>query len=117
MPCYRGDLRVSLRLSSSNSVTQSAGRSAVMGAGLVISFVMLRSRAFGTNTAALSIFASVLLLVGDFTVGSTPSYIFAFLTGLGYILLTMWFFRIGRRLLTMKKRSRRSDHGEQVSGG
>lgn len=95
-------------------ITQSAGRSAVMAAGVVISFVMLRSRMFGTNTAALGLFASVLLLIGDFTVGYTPSLVFALVTGLGYIFQTMWLFRVGRRLLILKKKSRRAEDEEKL---
>ena len=94
-------------------VTQSAGRSAVMGAGLVVSLAMLRGRrSFGFVTAMLGTFASAFLLIGDLTVSSMPSVMIAGLTAIGYILLTVWFFRIGRRLLLLKdvERHRQTAH-------
>jgi len=81
--------------------TKSAGRSGVMGAGLVISFVMLRSHIFSKMTASLGILSSVLLLFGDISVGIAHSYIIAILTGFGYVLLTMWFFMIAQRLFQL----------------
>ena len=81
--------------------TKTAGRSGVMGAGLVISFVMLRSSIFGKETAYMGILASALLLVGDFSVSITHSNIVAILTGIGYMLLTTWFFLVGRRLFRL----------------
>ncbi len=83
-------------------VTKTAGRSGVMGAGLVISLVMLRSNIFSKVIACVGILASVLLLVGD--LGTTPgsqSNILAILIGIGYVLLTAWFLLIGRRLLQL----------------
>ena len=47
-------------------VTKTAGRSTVMGAGLVFSSVMLRSNLFNKATACIGILASVLLFMGDF---------------------------------------------------
>lgn len=79
--------------------TKTAGRSAVMGAELVISAVMLRTTLFNKLTAMLGMLSSVLLLVGDFSVGITHSYIIAILTGIGYVLMMTWFFLIARRLL------------------
>ena len=82
--------------------TRIAGRSGVMGAGLVISFVMLRSNIFGKVTAFVGILSSVLLLAGDFgTTESSPSTIVAVLIGIGYVLLMTWFFLIARRLLQL----------------
>ena len=82
--------------------TKLAGRSGVMGAGLVISFVMLRSNIFGKMIAVVGILASVLLLAGDFgTTANSPSNIVAILVGIGYILLMTWFFLIGRRLFQL----------------
>jgi len=81
--------------------TNTAGRCGVMGASLVISFVMLRSSIFGKETAYMGILASALLLVGDFSVGITHSNIIAILTGIGYMLLTTWFFLVGRRLFRL----------------
>ena len=81
--------------------TKTAGRSAVMGAELVISAVMLRTTLFNKLTAFLGMLSSVLLLVGDFSVGITHSYVIAILTGIGYVLLMTWFFLIARRLFQL----------------
>jgi hypothetical protein len=82
--------------------TKTAGRSGVMGAALVISLVMLRSNIFSRLAACLGILASVLLLVGDLsTTPGSPSNFLAILIGIGYVLLTAWFFLIGRRLLQL----------------
>ena len=79
-------------------VTKTAGRSTVMGAGLVASIVMLRSIHFNKGTAYIGILASLLLLVGDFSAGMPPNAMIAFLFGIGYMLLILWFFLIARRL-------------------
>jgi hypothetical protein len=82
--------------------TKTAGRSGVMGAGLVISLVMLRSNIFKKVTAYMGILASVLLLVGDFSAGIIPALpIVAILFGIGYVLLMIWFFLIARRLFQL----------------
>jgi hypothetical protein len=84
--------------------TQNAGRSSVMGAVLVISFILLRNKFFNRSTAYLGILASVLLLAGDFTAGLIPpTYLMAALFGLGYVLLILWFFLIGRNLFQLGK--------------
>lgn len=86
--------------------TQSAGRSTVMGAGLVISFVMLRSDVFNKATAYIGILASVLVLVGDLSAGVVPPLtIVATLFGIGYGLLMAWFFSIARRLFQLGEAS------------
>jgi len=79
-------------------ITKSAGRSGVMGAGLVISMVMLRSDIFNKVIAFMGLLSSILLLAGDISVGISHSYIFASLTAIGYMLLTTWFFLIAQRL-------------------
>ena len=78
-----------------------------MGAGLVISLVMLRSRShvFGKVTAYMGVLASVLLLVGDFSIGMAHSNIIATLIGIGYVLLMTWFFLIARRLFQLGSRA------------
>ncbi len=79
--------------------TKTAGRSGVMGAGLVISIVMLRSDIFRKIMAYVGILASVLLLIGDFSVGAiAPLAAIAILFGIGYILFIIWYFLIARRL-------------------
>lgn len=82
--------------------TKTAGRSGVMGAGLVISLVMLRSNIFNKVTAYTGILASVLLLAGDFSAGVIPPLtIVATLFGVGYVLLMTWFFLIARRFFQL----------------
>ncbi len=84
-------------------VTGIAGRSAVMGAGLVISCVMLRSKSFSRITAITGISASVLLLLGDFsTAEDSHSSFVAALLGTGYMLLIAWLFLAGQRLLRLE---------------
>jgi len=83
-----------------------AGRSGVMGAGLVISCVMLRSRGrvFGKVIAFAGILASVLLLVGDLnTTANSHSSFIAILIGTGYVLLMTWFFLIAQRLFQLSR--------------
>lgn len=79
--------------------TKNAGRSAVMGAALVISFVMLRGGDFGKLIGYLGIASSVLLLFGDFSAGMPPTIIVAALFGAAYALFIAWFFSVARRLL------------------
>ena len=82
--------------------TKTAGRSTVMGAGLVISLVMLRSSLFKKLTAVLGILASVLLLAGDIAVGvASPSTLLAALFGIGYVLMMTWFFLVARSLFQL----------------
>ncbi len=87
--------------------TKHAGRSGVLGAGLVISFVMLGSHSFGKATACVGILASILLLIGDISVGIVHSNLIPILIGIGYVLLTTWFFMVARRLLQIG----RAGHG------
>lgn len=81
--------------------TQSAGRSSVMGAALVISLVMLRSTIFNKATGYLGVAASMLLLLGDFSAGIPPSTLVAALFGIAYLLIIIWFFLIARRLFQL----------------
>ena len=78
--------------------TKSAGRSGVMGAGLVISIIMLRGNIFNKVTAYMGLLSSALLLFGDISEGITHSYVIAILTGIGYVLLIVWFFLIAKSL-------------------
>jgi len=79
--------------------TRSAGRSSVMGAGLVISAVMLRGDVFNKVIAGIGLLAGGLLLAGDLSVGAiAPSSLVAALFGVGYALLMAWLFLVGRRL-------------------
>jgi len=80
--------------------TQLAGRSTVMLAVLINSFVMLRDKTFGKVTIYMGILASVFLFVGDLTVGIRSDMITA-LFGVGYVLLTTWFFLIAQSLFRL----------------
>ena len=81
--------------------TSTAGRSAVMGAVLVSSIVMLRNQMFKKPTAVIGILASVLLFLGDFSVGFSPNPVIAVLFGFGYLLLIIWFFLIALKLFRL----------------
>lgn len=81
--------------------TKTAGRSGVMGATLVISIVMLRSNLFNKRIAYSGMLSGILLLAGDLGAGTAPSNTLAILTGIGYILLTTWFFLVARRLFQL----------------
>jgi hypothetical protein len=81
--------------------TKSAGRSGVMGAGLVISFVMLRSNIFNKVTAFIGIMSSIFLLVGDISVSNSDSNLITIFTGIGYLVFTAWFFLIARRFFQL----------------
>jgi hypothetical protein len=77
--------------------TQIAGRSTVMLAVLIISCVVPSNKAFRKATSYVGILASVLLFVGDLSVG-VQSNIITILFAVGYVLLTIWFFLIAQRL-------------------
>jgi hypothetical protein len=90
-------------------VTSSAGRSAVMGAALVASFLTLGSAVFKKITAYIGILGSALLLAGDFSVGVIPPSAFvAALFGIGYVLLMIWFFLVGETLVGLGSGTPRS---------
>jgi hypothetical protein len=80
--------------------TQTAGRSTVMLAVLIISFVMLRNKIFSKVTIYAGILASVFLFVGDLSVG-VHSNIITILFGVGYVLLIIWFFLIAQSLFRL----------------
>lgn len=83
-------------------VTKMAGRSAVLGATLVISIVMLGSHRFSKETAFVGILAGGCLLTGDmFTSFEAPSTLLASLLAIGYVLLVSWFFLVGRKLFQL----------------
>ncbi len=81
--------------------TKSAGRSGVMGAGLVISLVMLRGDIFNKAIAYIGILSSILLLLGDISVGIAHSNIIAILTGIGYMLLLAWLLLVAQKLFQL----------------
>lgn len=84
-------------------LTHSAGRCAVMGAGLVASIAALRSGTIGKWTGSAGLISSVLLLAGDLGTSLAPCSLLAFSTGVGYILLIGWLLAVGRRLLQLAR--------------
>jgi hypothetical protein len=72
-------------------ITQIAGRSTVMLAILINSFVMLKDKIFYRTIIYTGIVAGIFLFVGDLTVG-VHSNIITTLFGIGYMLLIAWFF-------------------------
>jgi hypothetical protein len=81
------------------AITRLAGRSTVMGAGLVIAFLMLRGTGFSRSLAYTGILTNAFLLVADFATGPSPAPLVAVLVGIGYVLLVAWVLMIGAWLL------------------
>ncbi len=75
-----------------------AGRSAVMGAGIIVGFLMLKSPGFKV-LAWLGVVANALLLFADFATGTSPVPVVAGAVGIGYLLLVAWFVLLGVRQL------------------
>lgn len=92
--------------------THLVGRSAVMGAGVVIAVAMARTPGL-QPLGYLGICANALLLVGDVTTGDSPEPFVATLVGVGYLLLLAWFALVGLRLLGPP--DRRSSWSERTS--
>lgn len=84
--------------------TQIAGRSTVMLAVLINSFVMLRDKTFGKVTPYTGIPAGVFLFAGDLTVGIHSNTI-TILFGVGYVLLITWFFLTATSLFRLGRAS------------
>jgi hypothetical protein len=80
--------------------TQNAGRSTVMLAVLILSFVMLRDKTFSKVTIYAGILAGVFLFVGELTLG-VHSNIITILFSIGYVLLITWFFLIAQSLFRL----------------
>jgi len=85
-------------------VTQIAGRSTVMLAVLINSFVMFRDKTFSKAFIYTGIIASIFLFVGDLTIG-VHSNIITILFGIGYVLLATWFFLIAPTLFRLGRPS------------
>jgi hypothetical protein len=81
--------------------TATAGRSAVLLAGLISSILALRARFGPQGAAGTGIAASVLLLlVGDFgTAAFPPSILLALLVALGYVLWIVWLLSLTVQLV------------------
>lgn len=85
-------------------VTQWAGRSALIGAGVVVGFLMLE-RAGLRPLGYLGLLANALLLAGDLATSTFRAPVVAALVGVGYLLLLAWFLRVGLLLLRLPPRA------------
>jgi hypothetical protein len=83
--------------------THIAGRSSLMGAGFVVSLVMLRDRDL-RRLGILGVVANALLFVGDLGTGDSTQPLGAVMVAVGYLLLLAWFALIGVRLLGSSRR-------------
>lgn len=75
-------------------VTQQAGRSGVLGGGIVIAVLMLSSPD-STSSGIVGLVANVLLLIGDFATSESRAPVVAAAVTVGYVLLMVWFVAIG----------------------
>jgi hypothetical protein len=65
---------------------------------LIFSLVMIKDKIYSKVTIYTGMLASVFLFADDLSVG-IHSNVITILFGIGYILLTLWFFLISRTLL------------------
>ena len=89
-------------------ITQTAGRSGLLVAGLIFSILMMKNDVFRKVSAYVGIAASALLFFGG-DLGTTflpPSKQIAILIGIGYVLWILWFVLVGRRLFQIRLNSR-----------
>ena len=84
-------------------MTATAGRSALLLSGLIVSAVMLRSDCFGRACAYTGIAASALLFFGGdiATAIFSPSAPIAALIGIGYLLWLIWLLLLSLRLFQL----------------
>ena len=83
-------------------ITRQAGRSAVMGALLVISAAMLGNTGFGRAVAYAGILASIFLLLADLSAGIIHSGLMALLATIGYLFFILWLFAVSTRMIQMR---------------
>ena len=88
-------------------ITQIAGRSTVMFSALIFSLVMIKGKIYSKMSIYTGILASVFLFAGDLSVG-IHSNVITILFGIGYLLLTLWFFLISQTLLWFGKHEKES---------
>ena len=81
--------------------TQDIGRSGVMGTGLLISVILLRSEHISKIHAFTGILANTALLIGDVGIAFDFSPTLAIIMGIGYMLFIIWSFLMGRKLLQL----------------
>lgn len=79
-------------------ITHLAGRSALMGSGLIVSVLMVLHATF-RRLGVLGVFANAVLFAGDLATGTSPSAIAAGLVGVGYLLVLAWYFGLSASLL------------------
>jgi hypothetical protein len=84
--------------------THIAGRSSLMGAGLVVSLFMLRDAEL-RDVGILGVFADALLFVGDLGTGDSTRPLITIVVAVGYLLLLAWFVLVALRLLGSSRRS------------
>jgi hypothetical protein len=80
-------------------ITGQAGRSSVMGAGLVMALLIFMSGRSGRTLAYFGLVPNALLLVGDFATGTSSNPFIAAVLAIGYLMLIVWFAMAGLKLL------------------
>jgi hypothetical protein len=84
--------------------THIAGRSSLMGAGFVVSLVMLLDRDL-RRLGILGVVGNAILFVGDLGTGDSTQPLVAVVVAVGYLLLLAWFALIAVRLLGSSRRA------------
>jgi hypothetical protein len=79
------------------------GRSAVMGAGIVISVLMFVSGNRTKLLVSIGLFANALLLAGDFGTGVLPGGPVAVAVAIGYVSLLGWYVLLAVNLLGQRQ--------------
>lgn len=79
-------------------ITQQVGRSTVMSSILTVCLVMLTREGENRILEWMGITGGGLLLLADITVSMIPTSFIANLAGVGYLILTSWFFVAALRL-------------------
>jgi len=80
-------------------ITGQAGRSSVMGAGLVMALLIVISGRVGRTPVYIGLLANALLLIGDFATGTSAKPFVAAVVAIGYLMLVVWFALIAVILL------------------
>jgi hypothetical protein len=80
-------------------ITGQAGRSSVMGGGLVMALLIFMSGRLRRVPVYLGLVANALLLVGDFATGTSAKPFIAAIVAVGYLMLIVWFALVGVKLL------------------
>lgn len=84
-------------------VTGLTGRSAVMGAGIVVSVLIFMSGHRGRLLGSIGLVANALLLAGDFGTGVLPGGPVAAAVAAGYLLLLGWYVLLAVHLLGQRQ--------------